>query len=75
MKIISYSQQILSDGMTQLYCITEHAVSIMLAGKTFPYTTEAVLEVNPATPTQYPCVATGTDGSKVTQTLTVQGHP
>ena len=72
MKIISYTQQVLSDGMTQLYCITENAVSIMLNGKTFPFTTEAVLEVNPPVPTQYPCVATGFDGTVVTQTLTVQ---
>jgi len=71
-KILSYSQQVLSDGMTQLYCITENAVSIMLNGKTFPYTTEAVLEVKPPVPTQYPCVATGADGTVVTQTLTVQ---
>ena len=70
-KIISYSQQTLSDGMIQLYCITENAVSIMLNGRTFPYTTEAVLEVLPPTPTNYPCVATGADGTTVTQTLLV----
>lgn len=71
-QIVSYSQQLLSDGNTQLYCIAKNAVSIMLNGKTFPYTTEAVLEVNPPVPTQYPCVATGADGTTVTQTLTVQ---
>ncbi|HEV2201658.1 MAG TPA: OmpA family protein [Bryobacteraceae bacterium] len=71
-KIVSYSQQVLSDGNTQLYCITENAVSIMLNGRTFPFTTEAVLEVNPPVPTQYPCVATGADGTVVSQTLTVQ---
>jgi len=70
-KIYAYSQQVLSDGNTQLYCITENAASIMLAGKTFANTTEAVLEVNPPTPTQYPCVATGFDGATVTQTLLV----
>lgn len=71
-RILSYTQQVLSDGMTQLYCVTENAVSIMLNGKTFPFTTEAVLEVDPPAPTQYPCVATGFDGTVVTQTLTVQ---
>ena len=71
-RIVSYSSQVLSDGRTQLYCITENAVSVMLNGRTFPYTTEAVVEVNPAVPTQYPCVATGADGTQVTQTLTVQ---
>jgi hypothetical protein len=71
-QILSYSQQLLSDGMTQLYCITKNAVSIMLNGKTFPNTVEAVLEVHPSSPTQYPCVATGADGTTVTQTLTVQ---
>jgi outer membrane protein OmpA-like peptidoglycan-associated protein len=69
-QILSYSKQLLSDGMTQLYCIAKGAASIQLAGKTFPFTTEAVLEVNPPTPTQYPCVATGSDGTTVTQVLT-----
>ena len=69
-QILSYSKQVLSDGMTQLYCIAKGAASIQLAGKTFPFTTEAVLEVNPSTPTQYPCVATGSDGTSVTQVLT-----
>jgi len=71
-QIESYSQQVLSDGNTQLYCVTRNAVSIMLNGRTFPNTTEAVLEVNPPTPTSYPCVATGADGTTVTQTLVVQ---
>ncbi len=71
-QILSYSDQVLSDGKTQLYCLTKNAVSIMLAGQTFPQTVEAVLEVNPPAPTSYSCVATGADGTTVTQTLLVQ---
>jgi hypothetical protein len=70
-KIVSYEQQTLSDGMIQLYCVTQNAVSIMLNGRTFPHTTEAVLEVFPPVPTNYSCVATGADGTTVTQTLLV----
>ena len=71
-QIVSFSQALLSDGSTQLYCETQNAVSIMLAGQTFPYTVEAVLIVKPAAPTQYTCVATGADGTQVSRTLTVQ---
>jgi hypothetical protein len=71
-QITSFSSQLLSDGMTQLYCVTKNAASIMLAGQTFPFTTEAVLEVKPAAPTSYICVATGLDGTVVQQSLTVQ---
>jgi hypothetical protein len=72
-QILSFSQAILSDGMTQLYCVTKNAAKIDLAGQTFPATTEAVLEVNPPVPTPYTCVATGFDGTVVQQTLTVIG--
>ena len=71
-QIISFTQSVLSDGMTQLYCVTKNAQKIDLAGQTFPFTTEAVLEVKPPVPTDYTCVATGFDGTVVQQTLTVQ---
>ncbi len=71
-QIASFSSQLLSDGETQLYCVTKNAASIALAGQTFPFTTEAVLEVKPATPTQYTCVVTGFDGTVVQESLTVQ---
>lgn len=71
-QILSFSSQVLSDGNTQLYCLTKNAASIMLNGQTFIKTTEAVLEVNPSTPTSYSCVATGFDGTTVTQTILVQ---
>jgi hypothetical protein len=70
--IVSYSDRVLADGTTQLYCVTKNAVSILLNGITFPYTLEAVIQVDPPVPTQYPCVATGADGTVVSQTLTVQ---
>ncbi len=70
--ITVFGQQLLSDGMTQLSCLTKNAASIMLAGKTFPFTVEAVLEVDPSVPTTYTCVATGADGTQVSQSLVVQ---
>ena len=64
------------DGMTQLYCVTRLAAKIDLAGQTFPFTTEAVLEVDPAGADRiYSCKATGFDGTVVQQSLTVRVSP
>jgi outer membrane protein OmpA-like peptidoglycan-associated protein len=71
-QIQSFTSMVLSDGMTQLYCVTKNAEQIQLAGQTFAFTTEAVLEVKPGAPTQYTCVATGFDGTMVQQSITVQ---